>query len=224
MAKLNLAPTKSNLLSLKRQLTFAEEGYDLLEQKRQILIFELMSRLNRARDAEREAETTFQQAFAALRDARLDMGSAALDRAGLGVRLDHQVDLEYQHLMGMRLPRVTLRPEPLSPQFGVGGTAASADEVLRRFVEALPLLAELAELQNAVLKLARELRKTQRRCNALSKIFIPDYRETMAYILGALEERERESIVILKMIRDRLARPRENQEGPASGADLQPTT
>jgi vacuolar-type H+-ATPase subunit D/Vma8 len=30
MPKLNVAPTKSNLLSLKRQLLFAEEGYDLL--------------------------------------------------------------------------------------------------------------------------------------------------------------------------------------------------
>ena len=45
-------PTKSNFLSLKRQLAFAEEGYDLLEQKRQILIFELMSRLGRAQEAE----------------------------------------------------------------------------------------------------------------------------------------------------------------------------
>jgi len=76
----------------------------------------------------------------------------------------------------------------------------------RRFVETLPLLAELAELENAVLRLARELRKTQRRCNALSKIFIPDYRETISYITSALEERERESLIILKMIRNRLAR------------------
>ena len=76
---------------------------------------------------------------------------------------------------------------------------------MRRFVEALPLLAELAELENAVLRLAREVRKTQRRCNALSKLFIPDYRETIAYIMGSLEERERESLMILKLTRDRLA-------------------
>jgi len=68
----------------------------------------------------------------------------------------------------------------------------------------LPILAELAELENAIMRLAQELRKTQRRCNALSKIFMPDYRETISYITGALEERERESFVILKMIRDRL--------------------
>ena len=58
MAKLNVAPTKSSYLTLRRQLAFAREGYDLLEQKRQILIFELMSRLGRARDAERRISQT----------------------------------------------------------------------------------------------------------------------------------------------------------------------
>ena len=109
-----------------------------------------------------------------------------------------------QHLMGMEIPRVTVRTEPVFAQFGVGGTSATTDISMSRFVEVLPLLAELAELENAVIRLARELRKTQRRCNALSKIFMPDYRETISYITGSLEERERESFVILKMIRDRL--------------------
>ncbi len=205
MAKLNIAPTKSNLLSLKRQLAFAEEGYDLLEQKRQILIFELMSRLNRARDVEREIAQACKAAFAALREAELDLGSEAVDRAALAVQMEHQVNLSDQHLMGMKIPHVTVRAEPLRVQFGVGGTSGSTDIAMRRFLELLPLLGELAELENAVLRLTRELRKTQRRCNALAKIFIPDYEETIAYILAALEERERESFIILKMIRDRLS-------------------
>ena len=207
MGKLNIAPTKSNLLVLKRQLTFAEEGYDLLEQKRQILIFELMSRLNRAVDAEQSAYEALRQAFAMLREARFDSGSEAIDRATLAVKMDHQVDISDQHLMGMKIPHVTVRTEPVSVQFGVGGTAASTDVAMSRFIELLPLLAELAELENAVMRLAQELRKTQRRCNALSKIFMPDYRETISYIMGSLEERERESFVILKMIRDRLNQP-----------------
>jgi len=205
MAKLNIAPTKSSLLSLKKQLLFAEEGYDLLEQKRQILIFELMSRLKRAGEAEAKVAKAFKCAFAALQEATLDIGSDALNRATLGVSMDHQVTLGDQHLMGMKIPRVTVCVEPSSAQFGVGGTSANTDLAMRQFVELLPLLGELAELENAVLRLARELRKTQRRCNALSKIFIPDYRETIGYITGALEERERESFVILKMIRNRLA-------------------
>ena len=209
MARLNIAPTKSNFLSMKRQLAFAEEGYDLLEQKRQILIFELMSRLARANEVERKVVESLRRANAALREATLDIGSAALDRAALGVKLDSGLKLAGQHLMGLTIPRVTFRADPPGIPFGVSGTSANTDLAQRRFVELLPLLAELAELQNAVLRLARELRKTQRRCNALSKIFIPSYRETLAYISGTLEERERESLTILKIIRDRLAQPLE---------------
>jgi len=209
MGKLNVAPTKSNLLTLKRQLAFAEEGYDLLEQKRQILIFELMSRLSRASDAQQGAAEALRRAFAALSEARLDSGSEAIDRAILAVRMGHRVDISSQHLMGMKIPHVKVRTEQVSTQFGVGGTSATTDVAMGRFIELLPLLAELAELENAVMNLARELRKTQRRCNALSRIFMPDYRETIGYISGSLEERERESFVILKMIRDRLEQPAE---------------
>ncbi len=207
MGKLNIAPTKSNLLVLKRQLAFAEEGYDLLEQKRQILIFELMSRLNRARDAEHNVAEAIRHAFKALRKAQLDKGSGAINKAAVAVKMEHEIEISDQHLMGMKIPHVTVRTEPVSAQFGIGGTSAGTDIAMSRFIKILPLLAELAELENAVMKLARELRKTQRRCNALSKIFMPDYKETINYITGALEERERESFVILKMIRDRIEQP-----------------
>jgi V/A-type H+/Na+-transporting ATPase subunit D len=205
MAKLNIAPTKSNLLSLKRQLVFAEEGYDLLEQKRQILIFELMSRLTRAQQVERDVAELLRRAYAVLREATLDSGSENLDRAALGVKQDSELNLSGQHLMGMRIPKIIAQIPPAGVPFGVGGTSASTDLAMLRFTELLPKLAELAELQNAVMRLARELRKTQRRCNALSKIFIPTYRQTIGYIGGTLEERDRESLTILKMIRDRLA-------------------
>src|SRR5271157_3901431 len=105
MARLNIAPTKSNYLSLKRQLAFAEEGYDLLEQKRQILIFELMSRLGRAREVERGIAESLSRARAALREAALDIGSEALDRAALGAELNGELKLAGQHLMGLTIPR-----------------------------------------------------------------------------------------------------------------------
>lgn len=206
MAKLNVAPTKSSYLALARQLEFAEEGFDLLEQKRQILIFELMSRLGRARDAERRVAQAMARAFAALRETVLEIGSDAVDRAAVGVRLDHQVALAEQALMGIRIPQVSVAAEAPGVRFGVVGTSANTDLAMRGFVDVLSLLGELAELENAVLRLARELRKTQRRCNALSKIFIPDYTETIQYIVSSLEERERESFIIMKMVKDRLAR------------------
>ncbi|OPY01742.1 MAG: V-type sodium ATPase subunit D [Syntrophorhabdus sp. PtaB.Bin047] len=204
MPKLNVAPTKSNLLGLQRQLEFAEEGYDLLEQKRQILIFELMSRLARAEEAERRVGDAVGHAFTALNAATLDIGARALEEAAFAVSMRHEVSLSDDRLMGMGVPKIALKEEPMGVRFGLGGTSSNTDVAMSRFVDLLPSLAELAELVNAVMRLARELRRTQRRCNALSKIFIPQYRETIDYIVGSLEERERESLIILKMIRDRL--------------------
>ena len=43
MAQYNVPPTKTNLLRLKEELKFARLGYDLLDQKRNILIVELLN-------------------------------------------------------------------------------------------------------------------------------------------------------------------------------------
>lgn len=204
MAKLNVAPTKSNLLLLKRQLIFAEEGYDLLEQKRQILIFELMSRLARAQKVELEVTALLQQAYAFLRKTTLDSGVEKLNRVALGVRSDLELEIASQHLMGLVIPKISVAAIQPGMPFGAGGTCSSMDIALLRFVALLPKLAELAELQNAVERLSVELRKTQRRCNALSKIFVPAYRQTINYISSALEERERENLTVMKMVRNRL--------------------
>jgi V/A-type H+-transporting ATPase subunit D len=201
---LHVTPTKSNLLTLKRQLSFAEEGYDMLEQKRQILVLELMRRLSRVRELEDATGEALRGAHAAQRAATLDIGSEALDRVTQGTPREHEVTLSCQHLMGMRLPSSRAQLQTTGAPFGAGGTSANTDLAMLQFLEVLPLLGELAGLQNAVLRLAQELRKTQRRSNALSKRLIPAYRETIAYIASALEERDREALTILKMIRDRL--------------------
>ncbi len=204
MAKrLNVAPTKSNHLLLKQQLDFARNGFDLLEQKRQILVYELMSRVGRAQDLERRVAEAMEPAFAALRQATLDTGSEALEAAALAVRQRHQIRITDQPVIGIRLPKVSLHSEGARRHFGLGGTSAHTDIAAQRFAAALSLLAELAELENAVLRLARELRKTQRRCNALSRIFMPEYEATIDYIAASLEEREREAFVNLRMIKQR---------------------
>jgi V/A-type H+-transporting ATPase subunit D len=204
MPRLTLAPTKSNLLSLRHQLAFAEEGYELLEQKRQILVFELMRRMERARKLEAQVEQELALAFAALRDAELDAGGDAVDRASLGMARGHDIQVTGQALMGFMVPHATLSLAQDGRRPGVDGTPASLDPAADRFRTLLQELTELAELTAAVSRLAEQLRKTQRRCNALSRIFIPNFRFTIRYIAGALEERERESFVILKMVRDRV--------------------
>lgn len=212
MAKLNIAPTKSNLISVKSQLNFAQDGFDLLEQKRQILVYELMSRLGRAKDIEKRIAKATKPAYASLHGATLAIGAAGLENAAASVKRRHRVTTSEQNVMGIKLPKVEVESEPFSAPFGIIGTSSETDDALKRFSELVPLLAELAEIENSVLRLARELRKTQRRCNALSRIFIPEYTQTAAYISGSLEERDREDFVILSMVKKRLEE-RKQKEG-----------
>jgi V/A-type H+-transporting ATPase subunit D len=73
-----------------------------------------------------------------------------------------------------------------------------------RFKNALGAIARLAESRISLVRLAKEIQKTIRRVNALEKIFIPDYRETVKYIEDSLEESDREAFFILKLVKGRL--------------------
>ena len=199
MAKLEMPPTKSSLLGLQDSLEFAQEGFDLLEQKRQILIFELMSRLEAAKRAQQQVDEALAAAFAALREDALRSGSDALYRESLGIVRDHQLEIRSRSVMGIDVPTIDATHEAPRPEFSPGSGSVLSDEVMRRFTGALDAIAELAEIENAVVRLASEVRRTQRRVNALEKVFIPDYEDTIGYIEGVLEEREREQFVIMKM-------------------------
>lgn len=211
MALINVPATKSALLGLRRQLAFAQEGYSLLDRKRELLLLELSSRRGRAARARLEAAEILSRAFAALREAGLAAGGEALDRAAAGARSGPGPEIKERRLMGVKLPEAVCAGRPAAAAFGPGGTPAAADAARRSFNEALPRLAALAGLDTSAARLARELKKTQRRCSALSKQMIPDCRETIAFLSGALEERERESLVVLKMVRNRLRASRNGE-------------
>jgi V/A-type H+-transporting ATPase subunit D len=204
MALLDVPATKSALLALRRQLAFAEEGYALLDQKRELLLLELTARRARAAAARAEAEALLARARAALKEATLDSGGAALDRAALGAPRGDGPEIKEKRLMGVRLPDCAAAAAAFGAVFGPGEVTAAGEEARRCFLRALGPLAALAGLETSEARLALELKKTQRRCNALSKKMIPDTRETITFLGGSLEEREREAFVILRMIRDRL--------------------
>jgi V/A-type H+-transporting ATPase subunit D len=138
-------------------------------------------------------------AHAVLREALANAGAAEMARESLGVLGTHEVGLSEARVMGINLPAVTVQVKEIEAEFAPGSGAVQSDDVMKRFLAALEAIGRLAEIENAVVRLSRELKKTQRRVNALEKVFLPDYRETMKYVNEVLEERERDAFVIMKM-------------------------
>jgi len=209
MARYEVAPTKTNLMRIKRDLGFAREGWELLDQKRKILIVELMGLIDRAVEAQEQVEAKLEDAFTALDQAMLRMGRREVNLLALGQNITSEISFSEKRVMGVSLPRVRVKFDDRSPYVAAAESSIWIDEAILRFREVLQLLGTLAEARISLMRLSREVAKTIRRVNALEKIFIPDYEETMKYIEMALEESEREAFFVLKLVKDRLFRRKE---------------
>lgn len=201
-----MAPTKTNLMRVRRDLGFASEGWELLDQKRKILVVELMGLIDRAVEAQEKVEAKLVEAFDALDQSMLRMGRREVNLIALGMNITSEINFSEKRVMGVSLPRVRVEFDDKSPYFAAAESSIWIDEAIRKFRDTLQLLGSLAEARISLMRLSREVAKTIRRVNALEKIFIPDYEETLKYIEMAIEESERESFFVLKLIKDRLSR------------------
>jgi len=87
---------------------------------------------------------------------------------------------------------------------GFLGTTSSYDTAKKTCITTLTLLANYATVIKSIFMLSRELKKVQRRVNALEKIFIPQNEEARKYITDRLEEMEREEVFVKRLIKQRM--------------------
>lgn len=201
MAKENIAPTKSNLLRVKERLTIAQEGYDLLEQKREILVMELMRTVEQVKILERDLNKRIETAYPALKRMLIVVGRERADKLSKNVRYRFDIEEKRVSVAGMNLPSLQVHMPSIELKYSPANSFAECDETVVEFFELLKILTELAAVRTIAWRLAREVRKTQRRVNALEKQVIPTARETKVFIEAALEERDRESFFSSKLLK-----------------------
>lgn len=198
---LDVPPTRGNLLRLRDDLEQIRDGHDLLDRKREVLVQELFDMIADAEAVQEEARERFRAAHDAIRNARMHMGVERLRWISLAPAAEVEVQVRPHSIMGVTVPIVTVDVEPLPLPYGPGDTSVALDEARERWLEVAQLLGELAETVITVWRLATELRKTQRRVNALEEVIIPRYEATVAVIEQTLEEEEREGIVHAKKVK-----------------------
>jgi V/A-type H+-transporting ATPase subunit D len=199
--QLDVSPTQGNLLQLQDKLERVRSGRDLLDRKREVLVQELMSTLDRAEAVEEKAREQFRAAHDAIRQARMRMGTDQVRWISLAPTAEVETEVRTRSIMGARVPVVRINAELRSLPYGPGGTSAALDEARERWLDLLHLLEEMIETLTTVWRLAMELRKTQRRVNALESRIIPQYQHTVDYIEQVLAEENREDIVRAKKVK-----------------------
>ncbi len=192
-------PTKANLLAGKKSLELAEMGYELMDQKRNILVCEMMSLVDSASSVRKEIDEQYKKAYNYLRLANTTLGDC--ESFAHAVPVESSLSIDYKSIMGVEIPMTDIEESTLQPYFGFHHTNSYLDMAYTAFNEAKRLTVELAQTESSIYRLADSVKKTRKRANALSNIIIPQFKESIKYISDALDEKEREDYSRLKVIK-----------------------
>lgn len=196
-----IAPTKANLIKSKSSLILSKKGYELLDKKRVVLIKEMMELVDKAKNISTEINYVISDAYMALQKANITLGVKNVEDISYSVPTDEHFDVLLKSVMGVDIPTVKFKSERIRPTYGFYSTNSALDEARLKFNEVRYKIYELAEIENSIFKLAKEIEKTQKRTNALQHIQIPKYKEQVKYIQEVLEEKEREDFFRLKKLK-----------------------
>jgi V/A-type H+-transporting ATPase subunit D len=198
----NVSPTRINLIQTRKTLSLAESGREILERKRDILLRELRNSIYDAERVREELTGALEKAYQSLKKANLASGSETVANVALGSSYEADFLLDYRSIMGVTVPILEFQNETdVKPDYGFANTSGELDSTFKQFYSLLELVADLARAEGTTFQIANDVRKTQRRVNALNQVLIPLYRQTVKRIELVLEEKEREEFVRTKRIK-----------------------
>jgi H(+)-transporting ATP synthase, vacuolar type, subunit D len=201
---INFFPTKGNLILAKNTLKLSRQGYELLDKKRNVLIREIMDLNERAKQIQDVINEIFEKAYASLQNANIENGISNVERFSHGVEFESTIKIKSRSVMGVEIPFVTYENSTSNmPSYGFANMTSSLDEAIYNFNKVKDLIVRLSMIENAAYRLALNIRKTQKRANALKNVTIPLYEQLTKNIQQVLEEHDRDEFTRLKVIKNK---------------------
>ncbi len=198
----NTFPTKGNLILAKNTLKLSEQGYELLDKKRNVLIKEIMQLDEKAKELQESIERVFAEAYSALQMVNIELGIANVERLSYAIPIENGVNIKTRSIMGVLIPLVTYDSTTKDmPVSSFSDTSSTLDEALLKFNLVKDLIIRLSMVENAAYRLALNIKKTQKRANALKNVTIVKYEKLVKDIQETLEERERDEFTRLKIVK-----------------------
>ncbi len=127
MKRIAMPATRSNLLRLEEELSFARSGLDLLDREKEILVHQVASLSARADRVRQEVNRGLAEAYGQLWEAKIEFGESMVESAGLGLKAGEHLSIREKSLMGVVLPLVAIDLPPLRPSYGLYATGKSID-------------------------------------------------------------------------------------------------
>ena len=130
---ISVFPTKGNLMNAQNTLALSRQGYELLDKKRNILIREMMLLIDEANEVQSHIDETFMEAYRALQDANVMMGISTVEQVSYAVETVENITIRHRSVMGVDIPVVSAREEPIAARYGMFQTGTSLDTAYDKF-------------------------------------------------------------------------------------------
>ncbi len=204
--------TRTELLQRRAQRAFAEQGRNLIMDKRTALIREFAALRRDLLSELTDLGELAVRAHDVLNRAIDTDGNVAVRSAGLGSADRIRIALSSRTVAGVplfSLTRSTVRHDPRHRGWATVVVSTPVDAVAEAYEEYLERLLDVCALELTIRRLASEIAKATRQVNALENVVLPRLAAESASITRVLDEREREE-------RGRLQRAKSRRSSAAS--------
>jgi V/A-type H+-transporting ATPase subunit D len=201
---LKVNPNRIELMRLQKKLVLARRGHKLLKDKQDELVRKLLGYIKNYRTLRVEVEKKLAQVYQLCLQSIAQAGKEAISRALVTPPAKLSLSFKKQRVMNLVVPELSLKIEPLPASYGFLETTGDLDLGIKKLLEVLPKLINLAQVEKTITLLASEIERTRRRVNALEYILIPNILDTIKYISFRLAEIERGNLVRLMKVKELL--------------------
>ena len=203
---LDITPTRSELINLKRRIKQTKNGYKLLKMKRDGLFHEFRTLLSDMIKAKKELTESYVLAKSRIDLANAIEGGLKVRSAAIANSASPEVEVERRNIMGVVVPSVSgtnLKQSFGERSIGFTGSSPYIDEAADSFGNLIERMVKAAEMEATLKRLLAEIEATKRRVNALEFKVIPELEEARVFIQLRLEEMEREETFRLKRFKNK---------------------
>ncbi len=205
VVSINVKPTRSELISIKKRIKLVETGHKLLKKKRDGLILEFFALLKDVKTLRKDLNEKYIEANKAMLEAIALDGLAEVRSMALILRERPSVELEVKNVMGVSVPSIRSKNAVTDRGYGIISSSVRMERMAKAYDELLVNIINAAEKETKLRKLLVEIEKTKRRVNSLEYSVMPRLKAQAAFIAFSLEELERENIFRMKRIKQKIA-------------------
>jgi len=195
------AKNKTVLLELKKDLSLVHNGASILEEKRNILLKEIISLLNEVEEERINLNEIVQDSYTLLIKAFMESGKVQLKKESTLPIFNCKLNVYEKSFIGILTPKISYELQQVRFPLDISSETLFLELARKSFIDTTSKILALAEIEFKAWRLTDELKKTVVRVNALQKYYVPEYEKAIKETSSSLEEIEREFLLVIKKLK-----------------------